>query len=302
MNPNLSVTVAPSRSAPQLFLGTRSRFRVPSCGARNSRSSCAFGQFQRRLVGRRGPRGISSPNRPRSSRSARIRGPPPRSTGPTRQISFAISSRNSGLYFVYFPDNSHQPFRIEPYLVRSPESGRHATDFLVGPVVHGAERNDVGSFCCRNPASTSDSGTVGRDHIGDAPGIAVNRIRLPKILFSSFFRAFCSVRHVNRNVEGSSPDRAAERTSADPAGLEDRRDGGLHGGAAPPGLAPRQPGLQLGRGGDALWPGSGRNRGTGRRAGSGEWVSTARRVTPSAVTVGVHAGQAGGTGRSSTPT
>src|SRR5208283_2925393 len=42
-------------------------------------------------------------------------------------MSFATSSRNSGLYFVYFPVNSSHPFRIGPYLVRSPESGRHAT-------------------------------------------------------------------------------------------------------------------------------------------------------------------------------
>jgi hypothetical protein len=41
--------------------------------------------------------------------------------------SFATSSRNSGLYFVYFPANFFHPFQIGPYLVRSPENGRHAS-------------------------------------------------------------------------------------------------------------------------------------------------------------------------------
>jgi hypothetical protein len=41
--------------------------------------------------------------------------------------SLATSSRNSGLYFSYFPGNSSIPFRSGPYSVRSPESWRHAT-------------------------------------------------------------------------------------------------------------------------------------------------------------------------------
>src|ERR1700739_1762965 len=41
-------------------------------------------------------------------------------------MSLATSSRNEGLYFVYFPVNFPHPFRIGPYLVRSPEGGRHA--------------------------------------------------------------------------------------------------------------------------------------------------------------------------------
>ena len=121
MNPNLSVTCSFASDAATFFKNafSISSSLVPRSNSRNrARSHNSSGASSCR-----GPRGISSPNRPRSSRSARIRGPPPRSTGPTRTISFAISSRNSGLYFVYFPDNSHQPFRIEPYLVRSPESG-----------------------------------------------------------------------------------------------------------------------------------------------------------------------------------
>ncbi|HZE14825.1 MAG TPA: hypothetical protein VE197_03455, partial [Mycobacterium sp.] len=40
--------------------------------------------------------------------------------------------------FVYFPANSFRPFRIGTYLVRSPESGRHAEQGCGLPKLDGA--------------------------------------------------------------------------------------------------------------------------------------------------------------------
>ena len=125
MNAYFSLTVAPSRSALLLFLGKRSQFPVPEYGVRvpatgrgpdnssgGSSAACAARYFFTQP-----PTVVSfSPYSRATSAIDRF----------DSTMSFATSSRNSGLYFVYFPVNSSHPFRIGPYLVRSPESGRHA--------------------------------------------------------------------------------------------------------------------------------------------------------------------------------
>ena len=124
MNAYLSLTAAPSRSTLCFFQESILHFQF-SVAAFEFPQPGAFGQFQRRLVGRGVARYFFTQPPTVVSLS-----PYSRDTSAIDRVvsttSLATSSRNSGLYLSYFPANSLIPFRIGPYSVRSPEGWRHA--------------------------------------------------------------------------------------------------------------------------------------------------------------------------------
>src|SRR6202158_2209755 len=124
MNAYLSLTAAPSRSTLAFFRNafsiSRSRLRRSSSRSRarsdnssgGSSAACAARYFFTQ------PPTVDSLS------------PYSRDTSAIDRVvsitSLATSSRQSGLYFSYFPAISSIPFRSGHYSVRSPETGRHA--------------------------------------------------------------------------------------------------------------------------------------------------------------------------------
>ena len=158
-------------------------------------------------------------------------------------------------------------------------------DLLVGPVVHRPERDHVWVFLLPEPGFDFGLGAVGRDHVDDRPGVRlVNRIRLPNSRSSNRFRALWSVRQVSRSSVGSSPVRVTVMTSSTQRGLRIAAMSVSTAARARRVLPRASRACSSARRRRALarvWS----NPRDWAACRVGEWVSTARRVTPSAVTV-----------------
>ena len=129
-------------------------------------------------------------------------------------------------------------------------------DLLVGPVVHGAERHDLGIFELAEPELGVGLRPVGGYHVGDTPLVAVGEQ-------DSFAEQAVLQPGAGAGVGAKGQPEAGRVLAgegggddlADPAGFEDGGDVGLYLAPGAAGVAAVQPGLQVGQAGAGLGQG-----------------------------------------------